>query len=52
MMESASPISLFLSGMLRRGPPKNKEMCVKTVLKTGLSCCTEKILYCVQEMGD
>ena len=34
------------------GPPKNKERCVKTVLESGLSCCTEQILNCVQEMGD
>ena len=36
--------------MLRLGPPKNKEKSVKTVLETGLSCCTEWILNCAQEM--
>ena len=38
--------------MLRPGPPKNKEKRVKTVLETGLSCCTVQILNCVQEMGN
>ena len=40
------------SRMLKRGPPKNKEKSVNTVLETGLSCCAVRVLNCVQEMGD
>ena len=40
--------------MVRLGPlkEKKKKKSVKTVLGTGLSCCAERILNCVQEMGD
>ena len=41
--------------MVRLGPlkeKKKKKKSVKTVLETGLSCCAERILNCVQEMGD
>ena len=54
-MESASAAKSLLqscSRMLKRGPPKNKEKRVKTVLETGLSCCAVRVLNCVQEMGD
>ena len=54
-MESASPIKSLpqsWSVMLRLGPPKNKEKCVKVVLETGLTYCVEQILNCAQEMGN
>ena len=53
--ESASPIKSlpqYWFGMLTLSPPKNKEKCVKTVLESGLFCCTKQVLNCLQEMGD
>ena len=47
--------SLFLSldlGCYQTWSTKNKERCVKSILESGLSCCTEQILNCVQEMTD
>ena len=52
---SASPIKSLpqsWSVMLRLGPPKNKEKCVKVVLETGLTYCVKQILNCAQEMGN
>ena len=50
-MDSASPrksLPHSWPAMLRLGPPKNKEKCVKTVLETGLSCRTDLEL-CTRE---
>ena len=54
-MDSASPLKSLpqsWSGMLRPGPPKNKEKSVKNFSETGLSCCADRILNCIQEMGN
>ena len=42
----------LVSPMLKLGPPKNKEKCVKVVLETGLTYCVEQIMNCAQEMGN
>ena len=54
-MDSASPIkslSQSWSGMLRPDPPKNKEKSVETFSETGLSRRADRILNCVEEMGN